>query len=440
MGLGELSRSKRAALTSVLNVVAQAVQVLTGLYSVPLSLNYLGQERFGLWMALSAILLFVSFSDFGVGIGAQDRISRDSAKGDSSSVRSVFWSALLFSLILGLFVFTIGVVVAGAVPLPAYFSLQSAQARSDVTPALQTILAILAVGVASGVVQRTFSALQQGYSIAVLQVISRLFSLGSLLLVVNLDLGLPALVFAVAGIPVAMILLIGLPTLITINPALKPSLEDFSLAQVKGLLGIGFAGLGASVAIYLVNSAGAFLISVRFGAGSLVDYSVVQRLINIPMMFVVYLLIPLWPAITDAKIKGDGEWIVRVYRKSSRAVFLFGAVCAVGLLVAGDWAIVLWTGDASVVPSTSLMLASVVFMLISFWNSLITTILNGYSRYRSQATLGVLIALASVVVGFVFPVSLASKELMVWIIDAGFAIRCLVLRREAVRMIGAGRV
>lgn len=435
MRLVGLSRTKRAALTSSTNVVAQAVQVVTGLYSVPVSLAYLGQERFGLWMALSALLMFISFSDFGVGIGAQDKVSKDFAAKDLEAACETYWSAFLFSVLLAFSIYFLGVFFLNKVSLEAYFSLKSSAARADLIPASNMVLLVLALGIVSGIVQRAYSALQQGYTMALMQILGRLLGLASLVLVVKFDLGFPALVFAVAGVPSAVILIVGLPTLVVTNPWIKPGFSSFKFDSALKVLSVGLMGLGASVSIYLVNNAGAALISLRYGADSLADYSVFQRLVNIPMMFVVYLLIPLWPAITEAKVSGDSQWIVRVFHKSSLMIVGFGVLCAFLLLLFGEWAIVLWTNNESVVPSFSLRLALVCFMLLSFWNTLVTTVLNGYSSYRSQATVGAAVPLVFVIIGFVLPVSYFSKDVMVWIVVLGYAIRCCVLHAEAMRLI-----
>lgn len=335
MGFVGLSRSKKAALTSSMNVVAQAIQVATGLYSVPVSLEYLGQERFGLWMALSALLLFISFSDFGIGIGAQDKISRNVAVKDFEGANEACWSAFLFSVLISGIVYFFGDFLENKIPLESYFSLKSPEAKKDLIPALNSVLLVLVFGLLSGVVQRVYSAIQQGYSIAFIQVLGRLLGLASLLLVVKYDFGFSALVFAVAGVPSVVILIVGLPALVVTNPWIKPRWQSFNFGAAVKLLSVGLMGLGASVSIYLVNNAGAALISLKYGADSLVDYSIFQRLINVPMMFVVYLLIPLWPAITEAKVSGDSQWIVRVFRKSSLMVIGFGVVCALFLLLAG---------------------------------------------------------------------------------------------------------
>lgn len=36
---------------------------------IPLTVNFLGQERYGLWMAITSVLALVSFSDLGLGNG-----------------------------------------------------------------------------------------------------------------------------------------------------------------------------------------------------------------------------------------------------------------------------------------------------------------------------------------------------------------------------------
>ena len=95
----------------------------------------------------------------------------------------------------------------------------------------------------------------------------------------------------------------------------------------------------------------------------------------------------------------------------------------------------LWTNNESVVPGFSLRLALIFFMLLSFWNTLITTVLNGYSTYRSQATVGVLIPLVFLAVGFVLPTASFSKDAIVWVVVLGYAIRCVLLHVEAMHLI-----
>src|ERR1035438_6179081 len=82
-------RNRRAVLTGAVATFARAVQVGTSLITVPLTLKYLGNERFGLWMTISSVLAMASFADFGVGNGVLSKVARAFGKDDRSEERRV---------------------------------------------------------------------------------------------------------------------------------------------------------------------------------------------------------------------------------------------------------------------------------------------------------------------------------------------------------------
>jgi O-antigen/teichoic acid export membrane protein len=50
-------RNRRAALSGITAATARAVQIGASLLTVPLALRYLGNERFGLWMTISSVIV-----------------------------------------------------------------------------------------------------------------------------------------------------------------------------------------------------------------------------------------------------------------------------------------------------------------------------------------------------------------------------------------------
>src|SRR5712692_8838613 len=54
-------RCRRIALTTVTSALAKGVGLATMLISVPLTVNYLGAERFGLWMTISSLIAVLGF-------------------------------------------------------------------------------------------------------------------------------------------------------------------------------------------------------------------------------------------------------------------------------------------------------------------------------------------------------------------------------------------
>ncbi len=426
-------RYRRAASTAVMNVVAQIVQLATGLISVPLALDYVGPERFGIWMTLSTALAFISFSDFGVGIGMQDRMSRHAGKGDYRSARNAFYSAFVLVGIIVIVIIFVGYLAVPRFELASLFSLQSVEAQADIGPTAVATIVVIAIGLLGGLVQRAFNSVQEGFWVALLQVVARFVSLALLFVVVRFQLGLPALVFVVGGLASCVLLLAGIPVLLYRHKWLMPGCRDIfktiDLETAKDLLSVGAMGLGASVAIYLVNNSLPFLISSKYGAASVADFAVLLKLLAIPGVLLIYLLNPLWPAIAEANQKNDVRWIREAYRKCLITCIGVAIVSSAVILLGAPLIIEQWIGASEIIPSRHLIVASTIFMLLGFWNSVASTILNGLSRFKGQASYGLLLAAGGVVVAALIPNSL-SKEYVVWVINVGFAFRCILMQFE----------
>lgn len=63
------------ALTAVSSAGAKVVAIVTMLVTVPLTLHYLGSERYGMWMTISSIIGMMGFADLGMGLGLMNAVS-----------------------------------------------------------------------------------------------------------------------------------------------------------------------------------------------------------------------------------------------------------------------------------------------------------------------------------------------------------------------------
>ena len=95
-------RYRRILLTGGSTLIAKIFIAAINLVTVPLTVNYLGAERYGLWMAISSVLALMSFADLGLGNGLLNAISRangrNSAEEAQVAVSSTFF--ILMTIIL----------------------------------------------------------------------------------------------------------------------------------------------------------------------------------------------------------------------------------------------------------------------------------------------------------------------------------------------------
>src|SRR5690349_19553868 len=86
-------RLRRVVLTALVSAFSQGINVLTMLISVPLTLNYLGAERYGLWITISSLILLLGFADLGVGNGLLNAIAQANGRDDRHDAESYVSSA-----------------------------------------------------------------------------------------------------------------------------------------------------------------------------------------------------------------------------------------------------------------------------------------------------------------------------------------------------------
>jgi hypothetical protein len=59
-------RYRRASVTAGASFIAKALTLLISFVSVPLTVHYLGAERYGVWLTISSLLIWMQISDFGL--------------------------------------------------------------------------------------------------------------------------------------------------------------------------------------------------------------------------------------------------------------------------------------------------------------------------------------------------------------------------------------
>ncbi len=95
-------RDKRIALTGVSSITAHVVSALLGLVSVPLTINYMGKEKFGLWMLISSLIVWIQLSDFGIINGLNNALAEANGRNDKQASNSYMSAALTATSIISI--------------------------------------------------------------------------------------------------------------------------------------------------------------------------------------------------------------------------------------------------------------------------------------------------------------------------------------------------
>lgn len=329
-------RYRRVALTALTSLVSKGVTLLTLLVSVPLTVDYLGAERFGLWMAVSALIAFLTLLDFGVGNGLLNRVVEANGRGDIEGVRAAVGMGFFLLCGVAVLLLTLFAVSYAWLPWPTLFNVRSAEAVAEAGPAVAALVTTFALGLPLSVVSRVQLGFQEGLRSNLWQITANLAGFVGLLLVVAWRGGLVWLVVAVTGLPLLVQVANSAHYFRRVRPSLWPQwpkgyrAECRQLAQTGGTLFVlqTFALAWTYVDVFVITHA----VSLE-AAG---HYAVLQRIFAVTL--VAQFFIPaLWPAYGDALARRDTAWAKQTLRRALLGSLGLCVVSGLPLVWWGEW-------------------------------------------------------------------------------------------------------
>jgi O-antigen/teichoic acid export membrane protein len=100
--LKELKERNKLLINSLHSFLGYILPILVGIATTPLLINGLGKERFGILALIWMIIGYFSIFDLGLGRALTQLVAERIGKGNLEDVPSVFWTATLLMLLLGL--------------------------------------------------------------------------------------------------------------------------------------------------------------------------------------------------------------------------------------------------------------------------------------------------------------------------------------------------
>jgi O-antigen/teichoic acid export membrane protein len=390
-------RHRRVVLTTVASVGARLVSVGAILISVPLTANYLGVERYGLWATIGSLLALLSFVDLGIGNGLLNAMAECHGRDDRESARRYIASAFVT---LGGLALALGAAFAVAypwIPWHRVFNLSEPLAIAEAGPATAAIVLCLIASVPLSIVQRVQQGYQEGFVDSAWSAAGKILSVIGLLLAVFFKSGLPWLVLAVAGLPVLVTAVNGLVLFGYRKPFLRPRFADAQVAYARKVLKTGFLFFIIQVAAAAAFSTDSLIVAHWVGPKAVAEYAIVYQMFFFGPIMLSMFLNALWPAYGEAMVRGDLEWVRTTFWRSIAIGLAVNVPYAVILMFAGNAVIHLWVGK-TVTASFIVLAAFAIWTMMNSFNGAIAVFLNGANAMKFQAVCSAAMACVNVVI------------------------------------------
>ncbi|MEV4123051.1 oligosaccharide flippase family protein [Micromonospora sp. NPDC049645] len=364
-------------------MVAKGIGLAAPLVITPACFRYLGDQRYGLWMAVTALTGMAWFADLGLGNGLLTRLSHltDDARQQAREVSSAFATlgVVAAALLVGL------VLVVPVLPWAALFNVTDPGVAAEASALVLLCFGAFLVNIPLSLIQRIQYARGQVVQSNIWQSAGALAAMAAVLGAIAAGWR-PLTVVACAVLAVPATNLLNCVTYFWLQDrGRRPGPKLVHRATAVGLLRLGlrFFVLTAMSAVALnVDSP---LVANVLGATTAAHYAVVGKLFGVLSIFVGLVGMTVWPINGAALARGEVAW---VRRNTRRMVLLYGLIVGtVGAVLVGygHRLIDLWVGgiDRTEIPVTVLIGLAIWSLLIAVASPLIL-VQNSIGLLRPQ--------------------------------------------------------
>jgi O-antigen/teichoic acid export membrane protein len=393
-------RLRRVYIASLMSVVARGISILTAIVSVPLTINYLGDERYGLWMTISSILAFLSVADLGIGLGLQNAVANSHGKDDQNTATVSISSTFFILTFIALFFLIIFFFLYPLIPWHAVYNISSSMAKDEAGPATAMLIFITIINIPISIVQRTQLAYQEGFKNQIWAIIGSFLGFLGLLIAIYFKVGLTFLVLAIIGGPTIAKIINWIREFVFIKPWLLPKWKYFNWITGKHIFQAGIMFFILQIFALIGNSSDNFIIAQVEGISNVAVYSIVQKLFSL-CLIAQYFTQFLWPAFTEAMAREEYVWVKKMLTKTLAIGLIVGFVIGTPLLIFGKDIIFYWAGE-SMVPSTPLLFGFFLWVFYAAYGGSLSTFINNGELLKKQTFLHVLASIIVLIIKIVF--------------------------------------
>jgi O-antigen/teichoic acid export membrane protein len=373
------ARTHRLKLALFTSLAGKGVSTVVQLVALPLAIGALGQERFGVYAMLAALLNWMSIASVTITPGLTVQLVKANVEMDHARERKVLGSSLIFSaglaclLCLGI---QFGIHVVGLERLfgATYFAF-----ADELQSGVVVLAVLLALNVALSVADGAQAGYQNQYIHNVFLSIGNVVTILAIAILVRARPTISHMIIAVYAAPIAARAL-SLVWLLWSRKYLTAGLMQIDLPTLRLIAGTGSSFLLTNVASFCYQSFSVYWVGRNLGPVAAAQASVFIIVLGVSGSLLTMFTQPLWPAIQDATVRNDTAWVHRAYTRISKHLMAGFGIAAVIIALAGNYITHIWIKSA-IAPAGATQILLGLYLLLLAWEHLNYSFLIGLGRY-----------------------------------------------------------
>ena len=352
--------------------ICKPISMLISYIYVPIALNYLGVEKYGIWATLLTILGWIGYFDIGIGNGLRNKLTESLSKRDGQAKRLVSSAYAIIALIMIASAIVLSF-VASTVNWNRIFKVES----SDENLAGLVVLTLLFVCInfVLTICKNVLYALQKAANISLMELSIQIINLFGILILSSVKEGSLFGMAVIYGGSMISVNIIASVIIYTKHKDLSPNLSSVDFSVGKKIASLGAQFFVIQVCALVLFSTDSLIISYLYGATDVTPYNMVQKLFNVIIGIYSAFIAPIWSNVTQLKTQNRPNDIRNIINKLHKIMFPF-ALMAIVLAMVFRTVSFIWLGR-DLEYSNALIIFGCMYALLTIWCNTYAAISNG---------------------------------------------------------------
>lgn len=377
----------------------KALSILIGFLLVPITLDFLNKELYGIWLTLASVITWFNLFDIGLGYGLRNKLAEALAKDDTRQAKSLVSStyaliALISAALLILFV--------AINPLINWNKILNVETQVTSTLGLVALVtfAFFCITFVLKLIQSIFLADQRPAYVGFFDLMANFISLAIILVLINVTSGsLLALAIAMGIAPVIVLTFCNFYFFSSRYRNIAPSLKYIDRSHFTSLSSLGFKFFLVGITGLVIFSTDNLIIVQIFGPSEVPAYQVAFKYFGLITSVFSIIAVPFWSAYTDANTKGDSNWIMATNKKL-KLIWLGLFIVSLFMLTVSKWFYHFWVPEIPV--PFILSVAMCIYVLALSWGNIFVMYINGVGKVRLQVIISIIGAIVNIPLSIFF--------------------------------------
>ena len=366
-----------------LSIVYKAINMALVFITIPLLLNYLDKEQYGVWATIFSLVNIMLYLEGALGNALKTKLSE--ALGNNDLVLAKEYISIAYIVLFA--VTAAGVLITSALVfnIDLQRTLNTNIEESQLKKAVFYLFFLMFVGFLLGIYKAIYYANKQSSKVELAMLVYQSIILVSIIVVYSFferSLIIISLIYGLASTLTAVFFTINF---FSGRKNLLPSIMVFNWQKAKKLLELSAGFLIIQLAMIVIFTFDNLIITSLLNPLEVTSYDIVLKVFQVFIMFSLIAQEPLWALYTEAYQKNDAKWIKKTLKNLNRAFLLFTSFMILMFFIS-DELIIIWTRKDLMIAQM-LIAFMCIFSLLRVYSSIYMTFLNSIGAIKLQVCL-----------------------------------------------------